>query len=112
MYLSLFVRDCVAKDEAAALSGMTMQVNVDVQLPFVVLVQYGKLSSIDCRMTYRVWLSIHSVKVQSLSVVSPVAALNAIWIEQWHNLEHVGVKERFGLRPILRKHVKHALEEK
>ena len=92
MNLGLFVCDSVTENETAAFSGVTMQVDIYVQFLLAILVDYGSFCSVDCRVAYWVRLSIHSIQVKTLSVISPITAIDAIWVQTWHNLENKPLK--------------------
>ena len=91
---------------------MPMQVDVGMQFLFdQVLVHYSGLCSVDCWMANWVWLHVDSVKIKSLSVISPVASLDSIRVQQGDNLKDETIKEDLGLSTILSKHIKHPLKE-
>ena len=95
----------VSKDEAATFSCMAVQVSIDVQSLLTVLVDDRRLHCVDGRMQDWVRIYVHSVQVQSLGVVPPVASIHSIWVQEWHNLKDKFVEKSLGLHAKLRQEV-------
>ena len=50
-------------------------------------------------MTHWARLRIHSVQIESLSVISPVASLYSIWVQKWNDFEYKIFKQNSCLLP-------------
>ena len=111
LHLRLFVCNRVPKDKAASLGRMAVKIHVDVQSLLAVLMHYSSLGSVDCRVSHWVGLSVHSIQIEALSVVSPVASLYSIRVQQRDNLEDKSVEQLFGLHLVLCQEIKHTLQE-
>jgi hypothetical protein len=68
---------------------MTMDVHIVLKLVQCVLLDYSLLSSVDGRVLQGVWITVHSVKVESLSVIPPVTTGHPIRVQDWDNLEDI-----------------------
>ena len=107
----LRIAHSVAKDEAAALGGMAVQVNVHEKFALCVFVEDRGLCSVNCRMSDWIWLGVDSVEVETLSVVPPVPSRYTIWVQQWDELEDEVLEEQIGLDAELREKIEDALQE-
>ena len=72
---------------------MPMHISIDIELASLILVHDGLLRRIDCGMSHWTRRVIHSIEIQTLSVIPPITSLHSIWIETWHDLKNKILKK-------------------
>ena len=60
-------------------------------------------------MAHWVGIGVHTIQIETLCIVSPVATLNSIRVQQGDNLEDEFVQKHSCLRPICSHEIEHAL---
>lgn len=108
MLLSL---EIVAKNEAALLGSMAVQVNVDLQVAVLVLLHDCSLRLVDRGLLMRAGIEVEPIQVVVVGVQPVVASSHAIWVQQGYDLELVLLKQNGGLLGLGKQEVDEAVED-
>ena len=85
----LLTLKAIAKDEAAFLARVTVQVDVNLKLAQQMLLKYRFLCFKDRRLLLRTRIEVESVQIVVVGVQAVVAARDSIRIYKWNDLEDV-----------------------
>lgn len=96
-HLHLWGIQLVTKDEAAAFRAMRVEVDVHLELATLRLLEYSFLGKEDGWVSVRHGVFVHPVQIESQRVEAPVASADAIWIQEWNDLEDVMVEQNLRL---------------
>ena len=97
----LLAAQIVAKNEAAFLGSVTVQVDVHFEVTDLLLLHDCALSQVHSGLLLRTRFSVEAIQVMVVRVETVVAAGNAVWINQRNELEAVLLEQNartLGLR--------------
>ena len=77
-----------------------------------VFMDYRSFHCIYRWMSQWVRIDVHSIEIQSLSIVPPVATVDTIWVQKWYNLEDESLQKGLCLDAEIRQKIEHTLKEK
>lgn len=89
-----------------------MQINVDVQVPIIMLLNQGLLSGIYRGLKFGVRIQVEPIEVVVVGIESEVPTRYTVWVQQGHYFEDIVLKEQPTLLTVRKEKIDDAIQNK